>query len=125
MAVGGEDELHIQSPALGVALGLVKAVPGWKTFLLGFDKCQGNRLRVHVDLDSQDIINLASRAPPGLAVDDFHRASRLFTPNENFRPSALVNGWIDELSSGVRFVEVHQSTFRRVTRILIAGNEYS
>ena len=113
MAVGREDELDVQPLALGITFGLVEAVTGRKAFLLGLDQGQGNGLRIDIDLDPQDIVDLPARTPPRLAVDDLDRACGLFTPNKVFRPATFVNGRIDEFCSGIGFVQGHPfSCFR-------------
>jgi len=70
MAVGRENELDVEALALGVPFGLVETVTRWKAFLLGLDKCQGDGLRIDVDLYPQDIVDLSARTPPRLAADD-------------------------------------------------------
>jgi len=74
----------------GIALGLIQAVTGRKAFFLGLDERQGDWLCVDIHLDPKDIVDLPARASPCLAVDDFYRARRLFTPDQVFRPTAPV-----------------------------------
>ena len=107
MSVGREHEADIESLALGVALTLIEAMPGREGFFLGLDERHRDRLRVHVDLDPENVIDLATGSPPRLPVDDLDRARRLLAPNEVFGPATPVYGWIDELGSRIGFVVGH------------------
>jgi hypothetical protein len=62
-------------------------------------------LRIDIDFDAKNIIDFTPSAPAGSASNDLNSARCLFAPNEVLGPPTLVNGWVDELSAGVSFIE--------------------
>ncbi len=104
MAVGREHEADVEPLALGIAFRLVKAKPRGQAFLFCLDQGQGDGLGVCVDLDPEHVVDLAALAA---TTDGLNGPGRLLAPDEVFGPAALVNGWVDELGSGIGFVEAH------------------
>jgi hypothetical protein len=106
--VRGEDERDVEAFAGGVALGLVQAVAGGQFFLLGLDQGDGDGLRVRVDLDAQGVVDLAPGAAAALASEDLDGARRLLAADEVLGPAPPVQRRVDQLGSGVGFVEHHR-----------------
>lgn len=107
MAVGREHEPNVQSLAGSVGLCLIKTVTGRQRFSLGLDERHRYRLGIDIDLDPEDIVYLAPRAPPSLAVDYLNSARRLFAPNKILGPASFVNSRINQFGSRISFVVTH------------------
>jgi hypothetical protein len=110
VTIGGKDELNIKPFTFCITLCLSKAIAGMKVFPLCFDEGQGDGLCIEIDFDPENVVDLPSPSPPGLAVDYLDLSRRFFAPNEVFGPASLVDGRIDEFGSGIGFVIGHAST---------------
>ena len=87
---------------MGIALGLVEAVPRWERVLFRFNECHSDRLCIRMDLYAEHVVDLASRATAGLPGDDFDASGGFLTANQILGPATSVDGRVDEFRSRVR-----------------------
>ena len=90
MAVGGEHIFHFETPAIGIALGLLHALEGIFRFFLGFEYAYGQGLRHVAHLHAEQVINAAGTlAPASLWAGRLDRGGR-FHPDPLVRVVSLV-----------------------------------
>ena len=87
VAVGRKNEPDIVPSAFSVPFGLIETMTWGEGFSLCLYQRQSHGLRIDVDLDPQDVIDLAPRTAPGLAAYDLDGPRRFFAADKVLRPS--------------------------------------
>ena len=93
----------MHSPASSVGLRLLQPVPWWKVLSFGFDESHGDRLGIRVHFHAQDVIHSPSGLFLGFALNNLNSSGGFFASDEVFRPTPLVQAWVNEFGSGVGF----------------------
>src|SRR5207247_126343 len=84
MAVGGENERHIETLRSCVEFGLFQAVCGRQILGLRLNKRHGNGLGLGIHLDAKCVINAALGLFPWLSVNDLDGSGGFLAPDKVF-----------------------------------------
>ena len=85
----------------------IAGMPQRQAFRFCLDQCHSDWLRAWIELHVQKVIDTPSGAAARSAINDLDCPSAFFTADEVFRPTARVQGRVDQFSAGVGFIECH------------------